>query len=225
MKLRTRVVLCGLISTAAWAGDLVITSFPGNGTLTWTNSVSNATYRVEWAGSVTGPWQSFDALTKLTSISATSSVVTVQVPMFYRVVWTDAPEPAGEYLYQGYDSFGALVVTGRLSLATLTNSIIGVWSFISASDPPRTSHITGSGPVQFAGLSGYDLLVDLSPGADDYFYLRGKLTGNTYSGEWEWDGFASFETGTLVAEKQPPNAGASQPAPEAGVSAVAPSVR
>ena len=41
MKLRTLVVLCGLISTAAWAGDLVITSFPGNGTLTWTNSVSS----------------------------------------------------------------------------------------------------------------------------------------------------------------------------------------
>src|SRR5437660_4759745 len=225
MKLRTLVVLCGLISTAAWAGDLVITSFPGNATLTWTTSVSNATYRVEWAGSVTGPWQSFDALTKLTSISATSSVVTVQVPMFYRVVWTDAPEPAGEYLYKGYDSFGALVVTGRLSLATLTNSIIGVWSFISASDPPRTSHITGTGPVQFAGLSGYDLLVDLSPAADDYFQLRGKLRGNAYSGEWQWDGFASFETGTFVAEKQPPNAGASQPAPEAGVSAVAPSVR
>jgi len=187
--------------------------------------VSNATYRVEWAGSVTGPWQNFDALINLNSISANSTVVTVQTPMFYRVVWTDAPEPAGEYVYNAYDSFGALVVTGRLSLATLTNAIIGVWSFISASDPPRTSHIIGSGPVQFAGLSGYDLLVDLSPAADDYFDLRGKLRGNTYSGEWEWHGLVGFDTGTFVAEKQPPNAGASQSTPEAGVSAVAPPVR
>jgi hypothetical protein len=112
MKSRTLGVLFGLVSTAAWAGDLVITSFPGNGTLTWTNSVNNATYRVEWAGSVTGPWQNFDALINLNSISATSTVVSVQVPMFYRVVWTDPPAPAGEYLYKAYDSFGALVVTG-----------------------------------------------------------------------------------------------------------------
>ncbi len=208
MKLHTLCALFGLMASAALAGDFVITEFPGNGTLSWTNSVTNATYRVEWASSVTGPWQSFDALTNLTSISATSAVVTVQVPMFYRVVWTDAPEPAGEYVYKGYDSLGALVVTGRLSLATLTNAIIGVWSFAKTDPAGASGHIVGNGPVQFATLSGYNLLVDLSPAADDYFKLEGKIIGNSYSGSWAWDGFALHETGTFVAEKQPSNPGA-----------------
>src|ERR1051325_9316585 len=160
-KLRFLGALFALASTAAWAGEIVITSFPGNGTLTWTNSVSNATYRVEWAQSLTNQWQSFDALTNLNSISATSRVVTVEVPMVYRVVWTDAPEPAGEYLYNAFDASGALVVTGRLALVTITNTFIGAWSFAPASDPPSTRHILGDGEVRFAQLSGYDLLVDL----------------------------------------------------------------
>ena len=80
------LLFVGVLAVTALAGELVITSFSPNGELTWTNSVSNATYRVEWAGCATGPWTNFDALTKLTLLSATNNSVTVKVPMFYRVV-------------------------------------------------------------------------------------------------------------------------------------------
>jgi len=90
--------------------QMVITSLEKNGNLTWTNSVSNATYRVEWASSVTGPWQKFDALTNLSLLSATSPAVTVKVPMLYRVVWLDPPMPVGVWDYWGYDYHGGILV-------------------------------------------------------------------------------------------------------------------
>ncbi len=45
-----------LVAVAVLAAEVVISSLNPNGELTWTNSVSNATYRVEWGGSSTGPW-------------------------------------------------------------------------------------------------------------------------------------------------------------------------
>jgi hypothetical protein len=90
VRLGIVVGVAGLL-TPAWAAELAITSLTSDGSLTWTNSVSNATYRVEWAGTATGPWQRFDALTNLSSIAATNVVVTVQVPMYYRFAWLDAP--------------------------------------------------------------------------------------------------------------------------------------
>ena len=63
--------LASVVVVTLSAAQVVITSFTANGELTWTNSLSNATYRVEWAGSATGPWTNFDALTNLTLLSAT----------------------------------------------------------------------------------------------------------------------------------------------------------
>ena len=61
----------------------VITSFPGNGQLTWTNQSGTNGFTVQWAPSVTGPWlQSWSALD---SLICTGSQTSVSVPMFYRV--------------------------------------------------------------------------------------------------------------------------------------------
>jgi hypothetical protein len=106
--------------TCSRAADLAITLFTSAGRLTWTNSVSNATYRIEWAGTAEGPWQRFDALTHLTSIAAASTVVTVQVPMCDRVVWLDAPAHAGTYRYSGYEEGGGMIVAGNRT---------GSWSY------------------------------------------------------------------------------------------------
>src|SRR5713226_1977449 len=100
MKMKLFVVLTILLFVAAALAQFGITSFNSSGKLTWTNSVSNATYRVQWASSPTGSWHSFDALTNLNSILATNNRVTIQVPAadtptFYRVVWSDAPPYAG----------------------------------------------------------------------------------------------------------------------------------
>jgi hypothetical protein len=101
--------------TAPLRAQLIINSLAQNGQLTLTNAVPSAHYRVEWAGSASGPWQRFDLLTNLSSITATGESVSVQVPMFYRVVWPDAPPYAGTYDAQEYDLNGGILVTGRVS--------------------------------------------------------------------------------------------------------------
>ena len=71
----------------------VITAFHGNGDLTWTNSVSNATYRVEWASSLTGTWfRSWQELSHVETHSNTT--ISVSVPMFYRVIMLSNPMSA-----------------------------------------------------------------------------------------------------------------------------------
>jgi hypothetical protein len=65
MKKSFSLGLAVVLAVAAVAAELVITSFDHTGNLTWTNIFSNAAYRVEWASSVTGPWNKFDALTNL----------------------------------------------------------------------------------------------------------------------------------------------------------------
>ena len=170
--------------------------------------VSNGTYRVEWAGSPTGAWHSFDLLTNLNSINSTSNSVTVQVPTFYRVLWLDPPppQPDGTWDYQAYDTYGTLAITGRLTMASQPNRISGNWDLkwtgMSTNDPgPQI----GSG--QLAGnLAGYNLFVDLDPStADDSVFLRGVLVGSYIT-----DGIWSHETlggeirgGRFVATKRP----------------------
>jgi hypothetical protein len=197
---------CGLLVASVVTAQLVITSFNQNGELTWTNSVSNATYRVEWASSATGPWNKFDALTNLTLLSATTNVVTVKVPMFYRVVWMDPPSPLGDWQYSAYSTQGTLVVTGCLSIISIqSNEVSGTWSFGYTGQPQP--HPVGEG--RFDGsLSGSSLFLNLNPGVnDDNLFLDGKLTGNHYQGTWFWCGIGCpiDATGNFVALKQDAN--------------------
>ena len=76
----------------------VITSFQGNGQLTWTNGLNtNAIYQIEWASTLTGTWcRSFQNLNYIEAQSNTS--FTVNAPMFYRVIMTTTPPPAGMVL-------------------------------------------------------------------------------------------------------------------------------
>jgi formylglycine-generating enzyme required for sulfatase activity len=81
----------------------VITSFQGNGTLTWTNSLTNVSYRVEWASSLDGRWrQSWQSLSSVESL--TNRVFRVPVPMFYRVALVPRALPPGMVLVDA-DSF------------------------------------------------------------------------------------------------------------------------
>ncbi len=88
MKIIIAYIASIAICASVYAEDLNITAFHSNGVLTWSNRVSNAQYRVEWATTPTNPWQTnapvFD-------ISATSYVTSIDVPMYYRVVWVDSP--------------------------------------------------------------------------------------------------------------------------------------
>ena len=104
MKIGTLAVAAAgilLVAPCGHAQTPVITSFQGNGELTWTNGVNtDALYRVEWAAQAGGPWcQTFQAVHTLDAHSNTS--FRVSVPMFYRVVMVTNPPPAGMVLVDG----------------------------------------------------------------------------------------------------------------------------
>jgi hypothetical protein len=85
---RTAVIsfaLCCIVE-GSQAQDLEITSFDHNGNLTWTNSVSNATYRIEWSPSLKDGW---NTNSPFEAISGTGFVMSAKVPMFYRVMVVD----------------------------------------------------------------------------------------------------------------------------------------
>ena len=80
----TSILLMALLAAGvaqAQSPDLVMFS---NGQLTWTNANPDLYYTVQWSGSLTNAWKSdFFALS---DINATSSMITAEVPMFYRVI-------------------------------------------------------------------------------------------------------------------------------------------
>ena len=219
MKKRLLFVLAVLTGMAPGTAQLVITSFSQNGALTWTNVLSNATYRVEWAGSPAGPWLSFDALTNLNSLSATSNAVTVTVPTCYRVVWLDPPppEPEGVWDYRAYDHLGVLGVTGRLSLVIQTNKFNNLSGTrdLQLTGSSRNSYLSfqrGTGIV-LGRLTGHDLYLELDPAtADENPVIQGCMIGGYLSGIWAYHGNATGggePEGTFVAVKVDAQASAS----------------
>jgi formylglycine-generating enzyme required for sulfatase activity len=82
----TAVILLFTVSSRGQAP--IITSFHGNGVLTWTNALNtSALYRVEWAPSLNGDW--YRTFQQLNQIEArTNTTFMASVPMFYRVVVT-----------------------------------------------------------------------------------------------------------------------------------------
>ena len=85
-------------------------SLTHNGVLSWTNTVANGAYRVEWAPAVDGPWS--DSWAALTNVRPTGSVLQVAVPMFYRVVYTPPPPPVFSN------------VTAAVALSLITNRAV-----------------------------------------------------------------------------------------------------
>lgn len=69
--------------------ELRITAIQNQGSLTWSNYLANGTYRVEWATSADGPWNTNPPDW---NIIATSNITTTEVPMFYRVAWLNPPD-------------------------------------------------------------------------------------------------------------------------------------
>ena len=88
--------LC-LLSATGFASEVTITSFGGNGMLTWTNAQLPAVCHVEWAPSLTSGWSR--SWGDLTGILVTNASQTVAVPMFYRVVSEPLSLTAGLALY------------------------------------------------------------------------------------------------------------------------------
>jgi hypothetical protein len=82
-------IAIALAHALALAQQPVITSFQGNGQLTWTNLPGTNGFTVQWAPAVTGAW--FQSWAALDSLITTGSQTTVSVPMFYRVAQGFSP--------------------------------------------------------------------------------------------------------------------------------------
>lgn len=87
---RTWLLLLTGLALIGQAQEVRIESL-SRGVLTWTNAHLYGTCRIEWAPSVEGPW--YDSWAPLTNLVVTNRLMSVQVPMFYRVVCEPPPEP------------------------------------------------------------------------------------------------------------------------------------
>ena len=76
------VALLSISTNLSLAGDVEIISFR-NGELTWSNSQVEGTATIEWCPDLLETWES--DWSGLTDVPITASVMTVSVPMFFRV--------------------------------------------------------------------------------------------------------------------------------------------
>ena len=85
MKLCLSALALG-VCVAVYGQQPVITSFSGNGILVCTNLQTGTVASVEWASSLSGPWNNWAGTAGLDAVTvAGNGTITVSVPMFYRV--------------------------------------------------------------------------------------------------------------------------------------------
>ena len=194
MKVPLLIMAAVALNTSIIAADLAISSLDRHGSLTWTNSITNAVYQVQWANSATGSWANFQALANLDSIQSTDTTVTVRVPLFYRVAATGAASNivSGLYRYRGYDTNGELLIVGWLSLPSTNSRYAGDWVLgyarrtqFDGSDPALGPQI-GVGSFS-GGIDSSRVNINLNPDKiDDNVSIVGEFNGNVYTGIWYW---------------------------------------
>ena len=171
----------------------MIGGFQRDGVLTWTNSVSNAVYRIESAPSLGGPWTT---LTNLGLIDASNRQVTVQLPPpgtqrleLFRVVWADAPpaQPIGNWEYRGFDPSGGLTVTGLVSVVA-SNPVSGSCTIQATGPDPHPRHPVGAGSFTSGVILGSNKAqLPLPTGFSvDNFRLSGQIALDEYWGWWSY---------------------------------------
>jgi len=176
------------------SAELNITALTTSGTLTWTNTYTNANYRIESAATPSGPWL---PVNNLNLTQGPNNQVSVRIPSaltlpvsFYRVVWTDAPpaQPVGTWIYQGFDPTGALVVTGLVTI-TASNPVAGTCLFQALATNPPPAHPVGSGDFNSGALvSPNRLNIPLPTVAflQNNVQLSGQMDLDEYWGYWSY---------------------------------------
>lgn len=113
------------------------------------------------------------------------------------------PVPAGSYRYQGFDSEGASIVVGVISISYRDSvSVVGEWALQNIGPASNIWPQIGTGLLT-GRVDGRSISIDLNPGwADNNVVLDGKLVDGRIEGQWTWITFAGPTTrGTFVATK------------------------
>jgi hypothetical protein len=150
-------IVAALVHSSALAQQPLITSFQGNGQLTWTNIAGTNGFTVQWAPAVTGPWSS--NWHALDSIISTGAQTTASVPMFYRVVqgfslasmrglWIGASPINGNIYFRAEDD-GLLSEVGIFNLRTPNG-----YFTVSPSGTVTLTFLGKHGSLAFSGQIG-----------------------------------------------------------------------
>jgi hypothetical protein len=183
--------MLGLLTAHEASAELGITKFTRSGTVVWTNSPSNAVYRVESATSLSGPWTVVDSMESIQSSNQQTTVelgtAGAELLKLYRVTWTNVPpaQPIGTWTYRGFEGT-TLVVTGWLSISA-TNPIAGTCDFRAVGNPNQTKHPVGN--ASFDGTMPTANVVTTSdiPLQSGYPRLRGQMALDEYWGTWSYN--------------------------------------
>ena len=101
MKYIIPSLLFTFITFQSFSEEFVI-SLEKNGILSWTNSISNAVYQIEWKSSLNdGEWRTDSPFEHFAS---NSDVITNNIPMFFRVTAKDAEDIYREDKLRFYDN-------------------------------------------------------------------------------------------------------------------------
>jgi hypothetical protein len=111
--------------------------------------------------------------------------------------------PASQWTYTGYDSTGTQIVTGWIELQPQPNdSLTGDWKLDPVGQHSNIGPQVGTGTYQ-GYQSGLEIFLELNPEyMDNNVSLKGIVAGNTWSGTWEYTGFAGrINHGTFSASQ------------------------
>ena len=162
MKTLGSLLLAWFIVQSSLGQTPIIIQNQGNGTLTWTNDVTNIQYRVEWASSLDGPWYySWESLSHVNS--GTNYSLTVPIPMFYRVVTL----PESEHLTIQVNP--GTVLTGDGNKAVLT---------VSGGTPPYTWSVGDIALGQINPSTGYSVVYERS------YHIDNTVTASDALGDY-----------------------------------------
>ena len=149
-------LLMGIAATRGMGQSPMITSFQGNGRISWTNTVNtNAIYRMEWASQAGGPWHSFTYQPINTIDAHTQTCFEAEVPMFYRVAMITNEPPFGMVWIDGGEFvMGDACGAGSADeLPVHTNFISGFWM-----DEMEVTGARWAGVFNWAITNGYAFL-------------------------------------------------------------------
>lgn len=101
--------------------------------------------------------------------------------------------PAGAFTYTSYDSSGATLVTGWLTLIISdSTSISGEWHFKAIGSPEKIGPQTGDGKL-VGGINKDLIWIELNPQVrNNNLQLNGSLALGQLAGQWSWINYAGI---------------------------------